>query len=199
MCDVCRRNFLKTASGAAVGGLLFPGAGADAASLQQKVSIPEFEPPSFDLGSSIRHVSWVRQATGETLSLEYMRYGHWVDGAYDKMCEMLRDVQADKAVRIDPLLLGMLDWTQSFLRKYGYTEPLHILSGFRTEQTNSRLANAARNSQHLYGKAVDFYAPGVPAHYLGSLFKWLAAGGIGVYPQSRYVHIDTGRPRTWTG
>ena len=51
----------------------------------------------------------------------------------------------------------------------------------------------------MLGKAIDVRIPGVSAEYLGKLMRWLSRGGVGVYDNRNFVHIDTGRVRTWRG
>jgi uncharacterized protein YcbK (DUF882 family) len=85
------------------------------------------------------------------------------------------------------------------LAQYGYKQPLQILSGYRSPQTNENTEGAAKASQHMLGKAIDVRIPGVSAEYLGKLMRWLSRGGVGVYDNRNFVHIDTGRVRTWHG
>ena len=189
-----RRQFLGAGLGLFVGAILPSFSSAAPAKAQS-----EFTPPSFDLSKGVRSVDWYRPATKERLTLDYMQEGVWVPGAYDQLCMLLRDVQANKAIQMDTRLIAILDWTQLYLRQYGYTSPIHILSGYRTAATNNRLENASRRSQHLVGKAVDIRVPGVSTEYLGKLFKWLSLGGVGVYGNTNFVHLDTGKVREWRG
>lgn len=46
------------------------------------------------------------------------------------------------------------------LRSY-YGKPITITSGVRCRTYNSTLSGSASNSMHLYGKAADFYIPGI--------------------------------------
>lgn len=155
---------------------------------------------SFDLTQGVRSLDLYRPETKERLQLDYLHNGRWQPDAYPKLCWLLRDFHANQYVRMDPTLIAILDWTQRYLRQYGYTQPLHILSGFRTERTNQHTEGAKKNSQHLYGKAVDFRVPGLPAGYLGKLMVWLAQGGVGIYEnKSGFVHVDTGQVRLWHG
>ncbi len=188
-----RRQFLKQGlclGSAAAGSLVLPvglGAQAQAADL------------GFDLTRGSRVLNLYRPESAEKLHIEYMRDGRWLDNSYNHLCWLLRDIHVNRHVAMDYNLIAILDWTQWYLRQYGYTQPLQILSGYRSPQTNQRLENAAKNSQHLYGKAIDLRIPGVSAEYLGKLFKWLSRGGVGVYGESNFVHIDTGSVRTWRG
>ena len=78
-----------------------------------------------------------------------------------------------------------------------------IVSGYRSPKFNLSLRKKGRQvaakSQHTLGHAIDFYLPGVPVQ---KLYRWLREnheGGVGYYPVSEFVHIDTGRRRTWRG
>lgn len=153
----------------------------------------------FDLTKGSRTLNLFRPETGERLHLEYMRDGVWRGDAYNHICWHLRDKHIGQHVRMDPQLIAILDWTQRYLARYGYTQALHILSGYRSPKTNGNTEGAAKNSQHMLGKAVDLRIPGIPADYLSKLFQWLAQGGVGLYSDSNFTHIDTGRVRQWRG
>jgi uncharacterized protein YcbK (DUF882 family) len=80
-------------------------------------------------------------------------------------------------------------------------ETFHIISGYRSRETNARLrahsTGIAENSLHLVGKAIDIRIPG---RQLGTLRKAAVAlqgGGVGYYPKSDFVHVDVGRVRYW--
>lgn len=163
---------------------------------------PGFQSEAFaaeNTSRGLRAVDLYRPETRERLSLNYMREGEWLSDSYARLCWLLRDIKAQQYVQMDPTLIAILDWTQDYLRQFGYTDPIHILSGYRSLATNMKTEGAARNSQHLYGKAVDFRVPGLPAAYLGKLMAWLSQGGVGVYENSGFVHVDTGRVRFWRG
>lgn len=185
-----RRQFLKAGLGlaaASVGSGLLPFgfeslAHAEAAS--QSVGI--------DLHSGSRTLDLYRKDSGERLTLEYMRDGQWNADAYNRICWLLRDVQAHQYVQMDTRLIAILDWSQSYLRQFGYNQPFIMLSGYRTQHTNDRTEGAKKDSQHLVGKAIDLRIPGLSAEYLGRLYRWLAAGGVGIYDSSNFVHVDTG-------
>jgi len=153
----------------------------------------------FDLTKGARSLQLYRPQSGESLSITYMRDGSWQGDAYSRICWLLRDVSANAWVAMDPRLIAIMDWTQRFLRNHGYSSPLLITSGYRSLKTNSQLENAARNSQHLYGKAIDLRINGLSTSYLGQLFKWLGQGGVGTYESKNFIHLDTGRVRSWRG
>lgn len=188
-----RRSFLRQGArlgAVAAGSLVLPvgfSAQAQAADL------------GFDLTKGSRVLNLYRPETGEKLQLEYLRNGQWQDNSYNYLCWLMRDIHVNQHVAMDYNLIAILDWVQWYLRQYGYTQPLEILSGYRSPQTNEHTEGAKKNSQHLYGKAIDLRVPGVSAEYLGKLLRWLSRGGVGVYHDSNFVHLDTGRVRTWRG
>ena len=185
--DAARRQFLK-AGAILAGGLLLP-ASFSAEALDM----------GFDLREGVRRLDLYRPATRERFKLDYLVDGQWAPQAYSRLCWTLRDIHAGQYVAMDTQLIAILDWTQRYLASYGYTSPLIILSGYRTAKTNAGTEGAARNSQHLWGKAVDFTLPGLSASYLGKLMSWLSQGGVGVYAKNGFVHVDTGRVRHWGG
>lgn len=153
----------------------------------------------FNLMQGSRVLKLYRPATRETLHLEYLRDGKWASDAYSRLCWILRDARASQSMAMDLRLIAILDWTQTYLRQFGYQDPVHLLSGYRSPATNEATENAAKNSQHLYGRAMDLRIPGLSAAYLGKLFGWLSSGGVGIYADSNFVHVDTGRVRKWAG
>lgn len=80
---------------------------------------------------------------------------------------------------------------------------IEIISGFRAPKYNLMLRKkgheVARESQHPKGTAVDFRIPGVTTNELHSFVKSLKLGGVGIYPESEFVHADTGPIRFWAG
>jgi len=84
------------------------------------------------------------------------------------------------------------------------TEPRYeIISAFRSSASNETLrANGggqAKNSQHIEGKAMDVRLKGVTTERLRDLARALKRGGVGYYPKSGFVHVDTARVRYWEG
>lgn len=154
-----------------------------------------------------RTLSLVRPQTGERTRVMYWKDGEVIDAAYQELCHVLRDVNGKGAAPIDPKLFETLWGTQAFIERYGITQPLEILSGFRTEESNKRLREqgipAARQSLHLQGKAADFRVPRLSAEVLGGLVKSFRTGGVGFYyrsgPSGGWIHTDTGLQRSWKG
>jgi uncharacterized protein YcbK (DUF882 family) len=76
-----------------------------------------------------------------------------------------------------------------------------VISGYRSPATNARLHAAghcvAEHSQHMEGRALDVRLKDCPLSRLYELALAAQRGGVGYYPRSNFVHIDTGRVRTW--
>lgn len=192
-----RRQFLSNAGKL---GLLTMGSTLLPLCISPATAAPKHNDPlGFDLLKGSRYVYMHRPATNETISLEYLKDGVWQGDAYNQICWFLRDARAKKHVQMDTNLIAILDWTHWYLRQYGYTQPLVILSGYRSPETNAATEGAKQNSQHLYGRAVDLTIPGLDPAYLGQLFKWLARGGVGIYEGKNFVHLDTAHVRSWRG
>jgi uncharacterized protein YcbK (DUF882 family) len=100
-----------------------------------------------------------------------------------------------------PGQLGRHDEVLAMVQAQFDRRPILVTSGYRTEATNERLRrqgiDAARNSFHLRGCAVDIQMPGVAPASMADLGSLLGLGGVGVY--ANFVHLDTGPRRTWKG
>jgi len=147
---------------------------------------------------TIRQLTLVRPATGEVArDVPFW----WAGGPYEQgLAELnwlMRDVQAEEVHPIDLRVYYLLAMVQA---QFG-RRPIVVTSGYRTEATNERLRrqgiDAARNSFHLRGCAVDIQVPGVMPASMAGLGLLLGLGGVGVY--ANFVHLDTGPRRTWKG
>ncbi len=145
---------------------------------------------------------WLRrQGTKDEIRTVYWKDGQLVPEGYWQACALLRDVRAGVMTTMDPTVLDVLRGIIGFYQAWRWPHPVVVTSGFRTVKTNSSLKaeGAARNSMHLYGKAVDLFIPGVPAKDVGALAAQLKQGGVGFYPDRGFTHLDTGRLRIWRG
>ncbi len=141
---------------------------------------------------------WLRQVhTEEELQVSYWKDGTLNNQAYAQLCHLLRDFRVNQSTNIDVALLDLLYTIQTLLSKERIYKPFMVLSAYRTKTTNERLKGAARNSMHLYGKAIDIFIPGVRTEYLASLGHRLRCGGVGTYLHRGFIHLDTGRVRYW--
>jgi uncharacterized protein YcbK (DUF882 family) len=111
----------------------------------------------------------------------------------------LRDHFTNKTTAMEPRLIGVLLAAAAGF----HSDVIDVVSGFRHPKYNLILRKkghqVARDSQHSHGNAVDFYVPGVPAQALEAWARARRLGGVGLYPESGFVHMDTGPIRHWSG
>ena len=147
-----------------------------------------------------RTLSFHHMHTDETLTVTFKREGRYDPQALEKINWLLRDWRRDEPTRMDPQLFDLL-W--EIHREVDAKEPVTIVSAYRSPQTNAMLRKrgrgVARFSQHMLGKAIDFYIPGVELSDLRVAGLRLERGGVGFYPTSGspFVHMDTGGIRHW--
>lgn len=154
-----------------------------------------------------RTIEVVRPASKEHLKVLYWKDGEVIDSAYEQLCHILRDVSANELKEIDPKLLETLWGTQAFVARYGLSQPIQILSGYRTPKTNQKLIEsgvpAARQSLHMEGRAADIRLQTLDPEVLGNLVRSFRQGGVGYYyrqdSRGGWIHADTGLKRTWKG
>jgi uncharacterized protein YcbK (DUF882 family) len=145
-----------------------------------------------------RRLAFHHTHTGEALDLEYSEAGRYIPDALLTINHLLRDFRSGEVHPIDPALLDLL---HTIRRQVGSTAPFEIISAFRSPATNAMLARkgggVATQSLHLTGRAIDIRLPGVATANLRDAGLSLGAGGVGYYPDSDFVHVDTGRVRYW--
>jgi len=151
-----------------------------------------------DFWSQPRRIYVQRQQTGEKAQLFYWANGMINQEHYWLASYLMRDVRQQKMIYMDVRLLDLLTVIQAWLTYFGHKNPIVITSGYRTAKTNSSLEGAAKNSMHLQGKAIDFTIPGLSVRDVGKIASHFQAGGVGIYPSRNFIHLDTGRVRTWT-
>lgn len=136
--------------------------------------------------------------TGESLRSIFWAEGQFVPDALKDINKLLRDHRNNTISQIDPQLLMLLDRVSA---KFGGSDVLHVISGYRSPESNRKLAAAsggvAKHSMHLEGKAIDIRLPGRDLAQLHKAALAVRGGGVGYYPSSQFVHMDTGRVRTW--
>jgi len=147
-----------------------------------------------------RTVSFYNIHNKETLTIQYMKGGKRLPDAMQKINWILRDWRKDEATEMDPELIDLL-W--EIHAELGSTEPIHIISGYRSRDTNNMLRRTvggqASESRHILGKAADVHFPDVPIRQLRYSALIHERGGVGYYPTSAipFVHVDTDRVRAW--
>lgn len=136
--------------------------------------------------------------TEEKLKIAYSENGRYIPSALQAINHCLRDFRTGDEHPIDPVLLDQLYRLQLLVETPG---AFHVISGYRSPKTNQMLhANSngvASKSTHLQGKAVDIRLPGKDLDLLHKAALSMKAGGVGYYPASNFIHLDTGRLRHW--
>ncbi len=154
-------------------------------------------PPDLDL-TSPRSLSLLNVNTKEELTVTYWSDGTYHRDALDQLNHFLRDSQNNQQTEMDPMLFDVLWHTMNVT---GYHGTVEVLSAYRSPQTNAWLASVsrgvARDSQHMNGNAMDIRFPGVPVFKIRQAARSLQMGGVGFYPRSGFVHLDTGPIRYW--
>lgn len=140
--------------------------------------------------------------TGERAAITYKRNGRFDQKGLAQANRLLRDWRRNQSTRMDPRLLDLV-W--EVYQRSGATDYIHVVSAYRSPATNnmlrgrSRSTGVAKKSQHMLGKAMDFYIPGVKISTLRRLAMQAQVGGVGFYPTSGspFVHLDVGSVRAW--
>jgi uncharacterized protein YcbK (DUF882 family) len=147
-----------------------------------------------------RTLSLYNNNTKESLTVTFRRNGQYDSAALQQLNWFLRDWRRNEPTRMDPRLF---DTVWEVYRESGSNEAVHVNSGYRSPNTNSMLRRrssaVAKNSQHMQGKAMDFYLPDVSTARLRAIGMRLQNGGVGYYPNAYtpFVHLDVGSVRAW--
>lgn len=181
---ISRRNFLKLLGGAALT------AAAPSVIARPKLWVPE---------EGERILRFQNIHTGEKLAATY-----WADGQYNTdelaaLNHLLRDHRSHEEGDMDRRLYDLLYALQSRVENHGRFE---VISGYRSPASNAILRQAdhtgvAKKSFHMRGRAMDIRLPGVELKHLRQAAMSLKGGGVGYYPKSNFIHVDTGRTRYW--
>ncbi len=179
-----RRNFLKTATGTAA--LLL------APSVLAKPAQPKLIQPAE------RVLRLQNLHTGESLKATYWAEGRYIAEELTALNRVLRDHRSNETYTMDQRLFDMLHLLQQQVAGNG---TYHVISGYRSPTTNAKLhkksSSVAKRSLHMQGRAIDIRMPGVELKQLRQAALDLKAGGVGYYPRSGFIHVDTGRTRFW--
>jgi uncharacterized protein YcbK (DUF882 family) len=147
-----------------------------------------------------RTISFRNMHTKEELTVQYMRNGRHIPDAMQKINQILRDWRRNESIRMNP---DLIDLIYEVHEATGSTEPINVVSGYRSPVTNAALRGrsngVARNSQHILGNATDLFFPDVSVAKIREVALRFQGGGVGYYPTSGqpFVHIDVGRVRHW--
>jgi uncharacterized protein YcbK (DUF882 family) len=150
--------------------------------------------------SSSRRIALTNLHTDEKLEVEYFRAGAYLPAALSSIEQVLRDFRTGERHTIDPKLM---DYLVEVAQMLGVEPSFSVISGYRSPQTNAQLhersAGVAQHSLHMEGRAIDVRMNKVDCANLAAHAEDLQRGGVGYYRASNFVHLDTGRFRTWKG
>jgi uncharacterized protein YcbK (DUF882 family) len=147
-----------------------------------------------------RTINLIEPHTNETGSFTYMVNGVYDSNVLEKLNWFTRDWRHDEQTKMDPKLFDVV-W--EVYRESGSTQPVEVLSGYRSPETNAMLRRRSRqvaeHSQHILGKAMDAHFLDVPTSRIRDIAMRMQDGGVGFYPTgiSPWVHLDTGSVRYW--
>lgn len=145
-----------------------------------------------------RSVSFVHTHTGEKLTAVYWKDGDYQQQVLQQVKHLLRDFRTNEDHDMDPALLDVLFDLRT---KVDSDRAFHVISAYRSPKTNEMLrqssSGVAEHSMHMLGKAIDVRLEGFPTANLAEAARSLRRGGVGYYPASDFVHVDTGRVRYW--
>jgi uncharacterized protein YcbK (DUF882 family) len=158
-------------------------------------------------GPPPRHLSFRHLHTEENLEVVYWEKGDYVPAALTAVNHLLRDFRTNEEHPID---LKLLDLLNALRQRTGTQEPFRIISGYRSPQTNEMLREqsaenhgsvpeVAKKSLHMEGQAIDIRLIDVALTRLHATAMSLKRGGVGFYPDSDFIHVDTGAVRYWQG
>ena len=174
-----RRRFLQLGFGAAAS-LVMPSAFANV------------------LTSPERKLSLLNLHTGENINATYWAEGQYQTSELHAINQVLRDHRTGDVMNMDSNLIELLNILH---HKMDGQQAFHVISGYRSPKTNAMLnkksSGVAKKSLHMQGRAIDIRLPGCQLASLQQAAIKLHAGGVGYYSRSGFIHIDTGRVRSW--
>ena len=147
-----------------------------------------------------RTITLSDQHTNESGSFTFMVNGVYDQAALDKLNWFCRDWRLNEPTKMDPHLFDII-W--EVYRESGSTQPIDVLSAYRSPQTNAMLRRRSRqvaeHSQHMEGKAIDAHFLDVGTGRIRDIAMRMEDGGVGFYPTGAtpWVHIDSGSVRYW--
>ena len=147
-----------------------------------------------------RHIALLNLHTDERVNVEYFRAGGYVADAMSAIEAVLRDFRTGDRHTIDPKLM---DYLVDVAHAAHIDASFSVISGYRSPQTNAHLRDlstgVAQHSLHMEGRAIDVRSAAMDCASLAAHAEDLQRGGVGYYRGSNFVHLDTGKFRTWKG
>ena len=170
----------------------------DFVSLAFGVGLSVALPSVSSASGAARKLSFYNLHTEEKVSLTYSENGRYLPDAIQELDHFMRDFRTGDVHTINPALYDQLHRLQAMVQSPG---AFHVISGYRSSKTNKTLNEhsngVAKQSLHMQGRAIDVRLPGKDLKHLHKAALAMAAGGVGYYPESDFIHLDTGRVRHW--
>ena len=150
------------------------------------------------LPRDVRKLGFYNTHTGENTKVTYFESGRYVPGALAEINHVLRDHRTGDATKMDPRLMDLL---VALHRTIGSQDEFQVISGYRSPASNAKLHDAsngvAKKSLHMEGKAIDIRLGDRSISDIRRAALMMKVGGVGYYPTSDFVHVDTGNVRSW--
>lgn len=145
-----------------------------------------------------RSLAFHHTHTGERERITYWRDGQYLAEGLHALDHLLRDHRTGESMRMDRRLLDLLYQLQ---QRVGAVNEFEIISAYRSPKTNEMLrrksGGVAKRSLHMQGRAIDIRLCDCDLKRLRDQAIGMKAGGVGYYPKSNFIHVDTGRIRYW--
>ncbi|MEM6634999.1 MAG: DUF882 domain-containing protein [Pseudomonadota bacterium] len=146
----------------------------------------------------IRRISMYSGRSGESINTIYWIEGEYIDEATAEISRFMRDFRSNEVKRIDNRAIDIMAASHRLLET---DEPYKLLSGYRSQATNSALRSrsrsVARNSLHVQGQAADLRLKSRSVGQISRAAIACNSGGVGKYSRSNFVHMDCGDVRVW--
>ena len=145
-----------------------------------------------------RRIAMFNGQTSEQIDIIY-----WIDGAPVKEAIkeidwFMRDWREDVSMEMERENLYHLSAVHNLLET---SEPMQLLSGFRTKKTNDLIrrhsSSVSRNSYHLRGMAADIRVKGRKVSEIAKAAEVCSYGGVGKYSSANFIHLDCAKVRSW--
>ena len=138
--------------------------------------------------------------TQEVLRATFQDSQGFVADALARLQHLLRDYRTGEE---HPMDSGLYVQLSDLARAAGVEPRYEVISGYRSPATNAKLHSGghgvAEHSLHMQGRALDVRLRDYDLAALRALALAAKRGGVGFYPHSNFLHIDTGRVRQWEG
>ncbi len=170
------------------------------AAMAASLVVPALVPSATDAASGTRSLKLYFVHTNEKAEITFKRNGRYDQKGLQQLNRFLRDWRRNEPTKMDPRLFDLV-W--EVYQKSGSRGYIHVVSAYRSPATNSMLRSrskgVAKKSQHMLGKAMDFYIPDVKLKTLREIGMKFEVGGVGYYPTSGspFIHMDVGSVRAW--